>query len=78
MLSAGLSNSEIAARLVVSARTVDLHVSAILQKMGVRTRAQATVLSARVGAAGAAGARQVDSTTQGPGESDPLQPPRSA
>jgi len=74
LLSAGLSNSEIAARLVVSARTIDHHVSAILQKMGVRTRAEALVLAARVGAVGAAVARQLDSVTPGRGENTGLQP----
>ena len=54
LLSAGLSNSEIASRLVVSARTIDHHVSAILQKMGVRTRAEALVLAARISGPGAA------------------------
>ena len=37
----GLSNVEIAARLFVSPKTAEHHVSAILAKLGVRTRAQA-------------------------------------
>jgi DNA-binding CsgD family transcriptional regulator len=41
LLAAGLTNVEIAARLVLSVRTVDHHVSAILTKLGVSTRREA-------------------------------------
>jgi len=45
----GLSNAQIAERLVLSEKTVDHHVSAILRKLGVRTRGQASVEAVRLG-----------------------------
>jgi DNA-binding CsgD family transcriptional regulator/tetratricopeptide (TPR) repeat protein len=52
LVAAGLSNTEIAARLVLSDRTVDTHVSAILRKLGVRTRGEASAQAARLGLTG--------------------------
>jgi DNA-binding CsgD family transcriptional regulator/tetratricopeptide (TPR) repeat protein len=47
LLSAGLRNSVIAKRLFVSTKTVDHHVSAILTKLGVPSRAEAVALMSR-------------------------------
>jgi len=52
LLVAGLSNADIAARLVVSARTVDHHVAAIFRKLGVPSRGEATAQAVRLGFAG--------------------------
>jgi DNA-binding NarL/FixJ family response regulator len=41
LLSHGLSNREIAARLVLSAKTLEHHVSQVLGKLGLRNRSEA-------------------------------------
>ena len=45
LIAAGLSNTEIAARLVLSTKTVEAHVGAVLTKLGVATRAEAATAS---------------------------------
>jgi DNA-binding CsgD family transcriptional regulator/tetratricopeptide (TPR) repeat protein len=47
LLGEGLTNAEIAARLVISEKTVGHHVSAILGKLGVRSRYEAAKLAAQ-------------------------------
>jgi DNA-binding CsgD family transcriptional regulator len=49
LLAEGLRNAEIAERLVVSVRTVDHHVSAILRKLDVGSRNQAAAAAAELG-----------------------------
>jgi DNA-binding NarL/FixJ family response regulator len=51
LVSEGLRNREIAARLFLSEKTVDHHVSAILRKLGVETRGQAAAEATRLGVA---------------------------
>jgi DNA-binding NarL/FixJ family response regulator len=53
LLAGGLTNVEIAGHLVVSARTVDHHVAAILRKLDVRSRSQASDEAVRLGLASA-------------------------
>lgn len=49
LLAEGLRNADIAQRLIVSQKTVDHHVSAILRKLGVRTRGEAAAQAVRLG-----------------------------
>ncbi len=54
LIAEGLRNSQIAQRLVVSEKTVDHHVSAILRKLDVQTRGQAAAEAVRLGLTGPA------------------------
>jgi DNA-binding NarL/FixJ family response regulator len=49
LLARGLTNAEIAAKLVLSVRTIDHHVSAVLQKLQATSRREAAQAAARLG-----------------------------
>jgi DNA-binding NarL/FixJ family response regulator len=52
LLAEGLSNADIAARLILSVKTVDHHVSAVLGKLGVSSRGKAAAAARERGLLG--------------------------
>jgi DNA-binding NarL/FixJ family response regulator len=51
-IAAGLSNSEIASKLIISDTTVKTHINHLLAKTGLRDRAQLVAYAFRIGLAG--------------------------
>ena len=51
-MAEGLRNADIAGRLVLSERTVGHHVGAVLRKLNVRTRGEASAEAHRLGLVG--------------------------
>jgi DNA-binding NarL/FixJ family response regulator len=49
LIAGGLRNADVAERLVLSRRTVDHHVSAVLGKLRARTRGEAVAAAMRLG-----------------------------
>jgi DNA-binding CsgD family transcriptional regulator len=75
LLARGDSNRQIARALFISERTVAVHVSRILDKLGVRNRTEAATAYARLGLSRAApGKESIDEPAGGPGRASPELP----
>ncbi len=74
LLAEGCRNAEIAGRLFLSEKTIDHHVSAVLEKLQVHSRGEAAAVANRLGlgAAGKSGAKPVAAPTRGAAK--PLNP----
>jgi len=59
LVAAGRSNAEIAEVLFISPKTASVHVTHILDKLGVNNRVEAATIAVRVGAAGATGVTEL-------------------
>ena len=57
LVAEGLSNGEVARRLFISSKTASVHVSNILAKLGMASRAEVAAWAVRVGLAEADPAR---------------------
>jgi predicted ATPase/DNA-binding CsgD family transcriptional regulator len=77
-LAEGLSNKDIASRLLISKRTVDSHVEKILGKLGVRSRVQVAhwVAEQRITRGDAHPAHEVGRTAEAPQDGPPKTPGR--
>jgi DNA-binding NarL/FixJ family response regulator len=72
LLSDGLTQTEIAARLGISSRTVATHIEHVLRKLGVHSRAQAVALVLRNGALPSAPHAAAASAPPSAGRGDPF------